>query len=76
MVRHARATRAEVRVALLDSDLTMTIRDDGTGDVRHRTGGVGLTSMRERAEELGGTLHVAADRRGTTVHLRLPMVDR
>jgi signal transduction histidine kinase len=75
VVRHARATRAHVRIALQDGDLALTISDNGTGDVHHRPGGVGLTSMRERAEEIGGTLIVQADQGGTTVHLRLPMVE-
>jgi signal transduction histidine kinase len=53
---------AEARVCALvleaDRSLTITITDDGRGmppGVHH---GVGLRSMRERAEELGGTLSI------------------
>jgi signal transduction histidine kinase len=49
----------------------VSICDDGTGDARPRDGGVGLTSMRERAEEIGGTLVVTGGD-GTTVVAELP----
>jgi len=35
--------------------LTVTVEDDERGLVTGRRSGVGLQSMRERAEELGGT---------------------
>lgn len=48
--------------------------DDGCGAAGPREGGVGLGSMRERAEELGGRLEVVAEAgRGTRVRVRLPL---
>lgn len=73
--RHAGATLCRVRIAL-DQDaglLELTIEDNGRGGVRQRLGGVGLGSMRERAEELGGTLTIEpAATGGTCVTARLP----
>ena len=47
--------------------------DDGAGIPEDRRAGVGLTSMRERVEELGGTLAVEAiPDGGTRVLARLP----
>lgn len=51
----------------------LEVRDLGAGLLGERGTGVGLTSMRERAAELGGTLLVAAGvPHGTTVTAVLP----
>jgi signal transduction histidine kinase len=71
--RHADARACVVRVAL-DGDLELEVVDDGVGLPRDHRAGVGIASMRERAEELGGTCEVAApDGRGTIVRARLPL---
>ena len=69
--RHARARTCRVIVAM-DHGLRLTVADDGSGaPPRHR--GVGLTSMVERAEELGGTCTVTSVAgTGTRVKARLP----
>ena len=52
----------------------MEITDDGVGISGERVAGVGLSSMRERAEELGGTLAVEpVSEGGTRVLARLPL---
>ena len=53
VVRHAQARRCELRL-VLDDDLRLEISDDGIGLPAVPRAGVGLTSMRERAEEVGG----------------------
>jgi signal transduction histidine kinase len=72
--RHACATRCVVELSL-NGSLELEIRDDGRGLQRAVTGGIGIISMRERAEELGGSLLVeaAASGRGTIVHASLPV---
>jgi signal transduction histidine kinase len=72
-VRHAGATRITVSVADDAGDLVLEVGDDGSGVVTARAGGVGLSSMRERAEAVGGTLHIdATPGRGTVVRVVLP----
>ncbi|MFN8512546.1 MAG: hypothetical protein U0232_16455 [Thermomicrobiales bacterium] len=52
----------------------MTIADDGVGIAAGRRAGVGLASMRERAEELGGTCIIEPNPGGgTRVTARLPL---
>ena len=63
VVRHARATHCRVALSA-ERDVELTIADDGVGLPELRRPGVGLLSMRERAEELGGT---AASRTRTRV---------
>jgi signal transduction histidine kinase len=73
VARHARARHCTVSLELDPHDglLRLEVEDDGRG---MGTGwGVGLHSMRERAEELGGTLVVGpAPAGGTRVRAELP----
>ena len=55
----------------------MEITDDGRGVPADAVPGVGSTSMRERAAELGGALDVTTvEGAGTTVRARLPLAAR
>ncbi len=77
VVRHAHARRCGLWLALDETTglLALSIQDDGQGLPLSRGVGVGLTSMRERAEELGGTWSIEqAPTGGTCVLARLPYV--
>jgi signal transduction histidine kinase len=57
IVRHAQASRAEIRItASEDGELSVLVADDGTGPANGAGAGVGLRGMRERAEASGGRL--------------------
>jgi signal transduction histidine kinase len=74
--RHAHAGTCRVRFSVdrAAGTLALEISDDGEGMPEERVAGVGLSSMRERAEELGGTLTVGPRREGgTRVLARLPL---
>jgi len=72
--RHADAKSCTVRLALCDGALDLVVSDDGRGIGTERRAGVGLHSMRERAEELGGTFAVGpGPTGGTRVEARLPL---
>lgn len=58
VVRHAQAQSCTIQIEADDTRLTLTISDDGVGLPSARQNGVGMASMRERAEELGGVLLV------------------
>lgn len=64
VVKHARATRAEVELRCDDSRVRLRVTDDGRGfDVASppgRDSGYGLHSMSERAELIGGQLSVTS----------------
>ncbi len=77
-MRHARARSCRVHLALQDGpervELRLEITDDGVGLPYERHLGVGLSSMRERAEELGGKFSVESPPEGgTCVVARLPV---
>jgi signal transduction histidine kinase len=54
VVRHARATRCVVGIKVSDA-LELNVADNGSGVASDAHTGVGLASMRERADELGGS---------------------
>ncbi|WP_201372503.1 sensor histidine kinase [Ktedonobacter robiniae] len=77
VVRHARARSCTIRLELNEAAMTLTVevRDDGQGCLRDCQRGVGLTSMRERAEELGGWVVLEpVPTGGLVVRAQLPCV--
>jgi signal transduction histidine kinase len=75
-VRHAQATRIEVRLTTDGPRLLLTIADDGRGwSSPNGTSGNGLSSMQARARILGGRVRVDADASGagTRVQLEVPL---
>jgi two-component system, NarL family, sensor kinase len=75
VARHAAARSCAVRL-WVDDDLHIEVVDDGVGIGSNELsdGGVGLSSMRERATELGGDCLVEAEREGgTRVFATLPL---
>jgi signal transduction histidine kinase len=73
VVRHAQASSCTVKV-IRDGDLIIEVSDDGRGLPPEMSRGVGLHSMHERAEELGGSCTIAArPGGGTLVAVRLPL---
>lgn len=76
-LRHAKPTSVTVTLAEGEGCTIVRVADDGVGfdpEARlHRARRLGLTSMHERAEALGGTLAIASTTGvGTTVELRVP----
>ncbi|GAA3579649.1 hypothetical protein GCM10022419_071410 [Nonomuraea rosea] len=74
-VRHSGAGRIELGLAVAGPWLELRIADDGAGlPATPAREGVGLRSMAERAEEIGGTLALGGEPGGgTRVHARLPL---
>ena len=74
VVRHSGAERCTVTLTREDGELRVEVADTGSGLAPDRRPGVGLSSMRERAEELGGTFEVVArPDGGTVVRVALPL---
>ena len=73
VARHAHARTAVVSITVGET-LRLEVADDGCGLPDDRHAGVGLTSMRERATELGGSFELAAATGGgTVVRVELPL---
>jgi two-component system, NarL family, sensor kinase len=76
--KHSGATTVRVALSCSPSALEVRISDDGVGPGTAGSSGIGLRSMRERAEELGGSCAVlpGATGSGTTVLATLPLQRR
>ncbi|MCB0195297.1 MAG: sensor histidine kinase [Anaerolineae bacterium] len=74
VARHAQAQRCRVGIAAQNHHLELTIGDDGRGFPADYHYGVGLNSMRERAEEVGGQFTlINSSSGGAEIAIRLPL---
>jgi signal transduction histidine kinase len=72
VVRHADATSAAVEIGVDGDELRLSVQDDGRG-ARSWQPGVGMSSMRERAEQVGGTLTARPRAEGGRVEALIPL---
>jgi len=81
--KHAGATRVEVRIRRAKADIGVAVRDNGRGFASQRgsgqntSEGVGLLSMRERAELVGGRLSVrSSPGKGCQISMLIPQQEQ
>ncbi|MGH9495783.1 MAG: response regulator [Candidatus Sulfotelmatobacter sp.] len=78
MFRHSGARNGSVRLVEGDDNITITVRDDGKGigqsvvNLSPESIGVGIGGMRQRVNELGGSLRLANANPGTIVEVVIP----
>lgn len=75
--RHAGATQVDISIGSTNGAIDVKIHDNGRGFVvppESKLASLGLRSMRERANALGGNLTISsAPSEGTTIHAHLPL---
>ncbi len=74
-LRHADASNIQIRIEVENGSARLAVEDDGSGfDPSESNGGLGLITMRERAESLGGDFKLTSDDdHGTVVEVRLEL---
>ena len=72
-LRHGHARLVRVVLAREESQLALEIRAAARGGPETGTPGLGLASMRDRADELGATFELETSERGTTVRASFPV---
>src|SRR5216110_612230 len=77
-LKHARPRNFETRLIFNSKAFRLELRDDGNGfRTKDEHDGLGLAGIRERAEQMGGTLEVASARdKGTTIVVTVPYPPR
>lgn len=75
VVKHAQATSVSVRFLKINTGLQIEIEDNGVGfDGANIQSGIGLSSMRERVAQFGGSLDMCSTLGvGTTVRVHVPL---
>jgi signal transduction histidine kinase len=82
VVRHAQASRVEVRIQKFQDTIGIEIKDNGRSfqaervlsTAQHKR--LGLLCMRERVEMVGGTLSIESETdKGTTIRVEIPIVN-
>jgi signal transduction histidine kinase len=80
--RHAGASNVDILLQRSTGHVMMEVKDDGNGmpqELAHQFpdlaagSGVGLMSMRERAVELGGAMHLESGKNGTSIRITMPL---
>jgi signal transduction histidine kinase len=81
-IKHAAAAQVKIHLALTGTGVYLQIEDDGVGfepqegNNRSSRRGLGLHTMRERAQNLGGNLEIhTTPGQGTTVKGRFPLAE-
>jgi two-component system sensor histidine kinase UhpB len=75
IIKHSRATEAEIKLAVVRNELVVTISDNGVGfDPRKRMKGIGLMNITSRAEVHNGKVEViSSPGNGCTVKISIPL---
>jgi signal transduction histidine kinase len=80
VAKHAHARRVRITLEHAASEFIMSVSDDGVGfdaapvSVSSRRPGLGMVTMRERTQAVGGRFEIgAASGRGTRVVVRIPL---
>ena len=77
VAKHSKGARAEVRVRYLDRATVLEVEDNGSGFTSPRKAGMGLVSMRERAELINGRLELDnSETGGALVRLTVPALPK
>ncbi|MEA2466558.1 MAG: two-component system, NarL family, sensor kinase, partial [Thermoleophilaceae bacterium] len=78
--RHAEAEQVSITLRRVDGEVELRVSDDGSGFDAGETplgpdepGHIGLATMRERAELVGGRLEIRTGPKGSTVIARVPI---
>lgn len=75
VVRHSGATRCEITLAYTNKEISLSVKDNGIGNVgkEHFSKGSGLAGIRERLDFVNGTLDIASNE-GTELMIRVPTI--
>ena len=78
VVRHAQADKVKVSLSTLDSQLVLSVEDNGIGidkkEITSKKDSFGIISMRERCQAIGGEFQIEAiDEGGTRVICIVPL---
>lgn len=79
VTKHAEATAVAITIVEVSQQIDLSITDNGRGfdtKVAHAETHIGLSSMRERAATVGGSLTIESSEAGTSIQLSIPLAGK
>lgn len=73
VIKHSGASRCHIQLKRFDSDLVLTITDNGSNPDRASTGGQGIVGMKSRLQSMGGNVMFTSTEVGHTLEMRIPV---
>ncbi|PWT89107.1 MAG: hypothetical protein C5B55_11950 [Blastocatellia bacterium] len=75
IITHSQAKNVQVELAANREEVLLRISDDGMGfDLSREVAGLGLASMRERVQAIGGSIDISSSSKsGTQIEVRVPL---
>lgn len=76
ILKHAKATKADVVLDFIDNNLLLSIWDNGVGfDTGKKRSGIGIANMESRVEDLDGTIEIeSAPGMGCRLDVKIPLL--
>ncbi len=73
-LKHAKASKVDIHLSLIEDELSLLFEDDGIGFIiTEVSDGIGFESIKNRVDELSGTLNIdSAENRGTVISITIP----
>ena len=74
-LKHAKANKVDIHLSLINGMLSLLFEDNGNGfDVSTMSSGIGFNNIKNRVNELSGTLHIdSLPHRGSIISIEIPI---
>ncbi|WP_090390826.1 sensor histidine kinase [Niabella drilacis] len=74
IVKHAKASQANIDMTITDEQTTLVVEDNGIGFLEHnKAAGIGLKNIGSRVAFLNGEINIDTNRQGTTIIIVIPL---
>lgn len=75
IIKHARATEAFIQVSFFESELTITVEDNGVGmDINASGKGIGIKNIYDRVKAINGKIFIeSSNTKGTAIYINLDL---
>jgi signal transduction histidine kinase len=74
-LKHAEATNVDIHLSIIEHELSLLFEDNGIGfDQSISQEGIGFENIKNRVNELSGTVHIdSVPKRGTVISIEIPI---
>ena len=74
-LKHAKATNVDIHLSIIEHELSLLFEDNGIGfDQSISQEGIGFENIKNRVNELSGTVHIdSVPKRGTVISIEIPI---